>query len=225
MNPDENEIKDTPILNLIQNIQSGAVDPRGLNKAERQECIEVLYLEGYSVSELAQILNRNERTVKRDLDEIRRRTAISPNAELAKQFIGEMVQIARLRQGRLERLAKSKEATAIERGQMEYLSWKIAREMIEKLQSLGYLPLKPQEIIGDIFHHVDGESPIKSLDEIEAIITEVQAVAEKSGQFDSEIVKEIEDLNAQLEKARLTHRADELLKKQSELTQGEQNEK
>lgn len=225
MIPDENEIKETPILNLIQNIQSGVVDPRGLSKEERQQCIEVLYLEGYSVSELAQILNRNERTVKRDLDEIRRRTAIAPNAELAKQFVGEMVAVARLRQGRLERLAKTKDATVLEKGQAEYLAWKVQKEMIEKLQSLGYLPLKPQEIVGDIFHHTDGDSPIKSFDEITAIITEVQTVAQKTGQFDPQIVKEIEDLNAQLEKARLTHRADELLKKQTELTQGEQNEK
>ena len=221
MNTDEKDAKETPILNLIQNIQSGAVNPEGLTKEERQQCVEVLYLEGYTVPELAQILSRNERTVKRDLDDIRKCIAITTNAELAKQFIGEMVQVARLRQGRLERLAKSKEATPIERGQMEYLSWKIAKEMIERLQLLGYLPLKPQEIIGDIFHHVDGDSPLKSLDEVQAIITEVQAVAEKSGQFDPEIVKEIEDLNAQLEKARLSRRAEELLKKQTELNQGE----
>lgn len=223
MNNDESDVNETPILNLIQNIQSGAVDPKGLNKEERQQCVEVLYLEGYSVSELAQILNRNERTVKRDLDEIRRRTAISPNAELAKQFIGEMVQIARLRQGRLERLAKTKDATVLEKGQAEYLAWKVQKEMIEKLQSLGYLPLRPQEIVGDIFHHSD-DNPIKSLDEVQAIVLEVQAVAEKAGQFDPEVVKEIESLNAELEKAKLSQRAEDLLKKQTELTKEKQNE-
>ena len=136
-----------------------------------------------------------------------------------------MVQVARLRQGRLERLAKTKDATVLEKGQAEYLAWKVQKEMIEKLQSLGYLPLKPQEIVGDIFHHTDSDSPIKSLDEITAIIAEVEVVAQKTGQFDPEIVKEIEDLNAQLEKARLTYRADELLKKQTQLNEENQNEK
>ena len=218
MNEDEKENRAIPILNLIQNIQSGVLDSDGLNKGERQDCLEVLFLEGYSVSELSQIFKRDNRTIKRDLDDIRRRIAVTPNAELAKQLVGEMIQIARLRQGRLERLAKSKDAELLEKGQLEYLAWKVQKEMVEQLIDLGYLPSRPQEVVADIFHHSEGESPIKSLDEVQAVIAEVQAVAEKSGQFDPEIVKEIDALNVQLEKARLSHMADELLKKQTELT-------
>lgn len=218
-------VKETPILNLIQNIQSGIINPVSLKKEERQQCIEVLYLEGYTVPELAQILQRNERTVKRDLEEIRKRNAISPNAELAKQLVGEMVMMARLHRGRIERLAKAKEAKPIEKGQLEYLAWKVSKEMIEKLQDLGILPSKPTEVVGDIYHHYASEDPIRSLDEVKAIMDEIRLVDEKSGQFDPESIKEIEDLNAQFEKTKLAHMTAELLKKREQTNQENKNEK
>jgi len=180
MSTDEKEFSETPVLKLIQSIQSGEVDPSSLNKEERQRCIEVLRGEGYWIPEIAQILGRHERTIKRDFEEIRERNKLSPNPELAKQIIGEMVQLARLKQVRLDRLAKSKEIEAIERGQLEYMSWRVCKDVVESLQSLGYLPLRPQEIVGDIFHHSDN-NPIKSLEEVQAIVSEVQAVAERAG--------------------------------------------
>ncbi len=206
---------ETPALSLIKKIQSGQVDGKLISKEDRQRCVEVLYLEGYGVSELAEILGKSEKTIRRDLEDIRKANALTPDPVLAKEFIGEMVQSARIKQGRLERIAKSKDASAAEKAQAEYLSWRVCKEMVEKLQSLGYLPSRPTEIIGDITHHTDGgDTPVKSFDEITAIIVELQAIAEKTGKFDPETIKEIDSLNAELDRAKLTQKAIELKRKQ-----------
>lgn len=208
---------ESPVLSLIRKIQSGAVDPKLLPKEQRTSCVEVLFYEGYSVPEIAEILQKSEKTIRRDLDDVREKNAVKPDMKLAYQFIGEMVQIARSRQGRLERLSKSKDAAVSEKIQAEYLSWRVCKELIEKLQSLGYLPSRPEQIVGEIVHHgassPESFSPM-SFEEIARVITEIKTAAEKAGVFDPEIVKGVEELNADLERARLTYKTVTILEEQ-----------
>ena len=214
--------EETPALSIIKKLQSGQLDGKLISKEDRQRCVEVLYLEGYAIAELAEILGKSEKTIRRDLEDIRKTHALSPDPVQAKEFIGEMVQSARIKQGRLERITKSKDASASEKAQAEYLSWRIVKEMIEKLQSLGYLPSRPTEIIGDLFHHTDSDAmPVKSFDEISVIIAELQAVAKKTGKFDPEIIKEIDSLNVELDRAKLTQKVIELKRKQGNNGEGQ----
>ena len=189
--PTSKKEEELPIFSLIQQLKDESLDPRTLPKELRQQCVEVLWAEGYGESSMAQILKRSEKTIKRDLQEIREKNALSPNLELARQIIGEMVQRARMHQGYLVRLARSKEATVSEKAQSEYLAWRVQKELVEKMQSLGYLPSRPQEITGDIYHHMSLQEEERSFSEIRAMVTEIKVLRRETGTFTNELEKEV----------------------------------
>jgi transposase len=209
--------EERPIFSLIQQLKDASLDPRTLPKELRQQCVEVLWAEGYNESAMAQILQRSEKTIKRDLQEIREKNALSPNLELARQIIGETVQRARMHQGYLVRLARSKDATVTEKGQAEYLAWRVQKELVEKMQSLGYLPAKPQEVIGDIYHHLSLQQEERPFAEIRGILAEIENVARETSTFTDELGKEIKILNARIEKAEIVCDLDKLLENQTKL--------
>jgi hypothetical protein len=214
--PTPKKEEDLPIFSLIQQLKDESLDPRTLPKELRQQCVEVLWTEGYGESSMAQILKRSEKTIKRDLQDIREKNALSPNLELARQIIGETVQRARLHQGYLVRLARSKDATVSEKAQSEYLAWKVQKELVEKMQSLGYLPSRPQEITGDIYHHMSLQEEERSFDEVRAMLSEIEGVARETGTFTDELGKEIQVLNAKIEKAEVVLQVKKLLENQTQ---------
>jgi len=200
-------------IKVIQDINSGACDPLLLDKATRQQCIEVLIAEGYSHPQLAQLLKRSEKTISRDTQEIRRKNALTPSMEFAQETIGELVLRARQHASSLVRLARSKDSSTSEKAQSEFLAWRVFRDLVDKLQTLGFLPLKPQEVTGDIYHHVL-EKDDDSLEGVKKMISEVELVAKETGTFNQDLSDEISQLNAQIEKAEVTLKVKNLSKKQ-----------
>ena len=205
--------EDKPLLSLIQEIKSGSTDPRMLPVELRQQIIETLMIEGYAVSQIAQLLNRSEKTIQRDLNKIRSKNALKPSVDLAKQMIGEIVMKARTHNAYLMRLARSKGGNIAEKAQAEYAAWRVTKELVEKLQTLGYLPLRPQEIVGDLFHHIDDGSE-QSLSEIHKIITELEAVEHDDGSTNEEFSAEVRALKHRLSKAEISFEATKLSEKQ-----------
>ena len=205
--------KEQTVLDIIQDINSGICDPLLLDKATRQQCIEVLTGEGYTHSQLAQLLKRSEKTMSRDMQEIRQKNALTPSVEFAKETVGELVSKGRQHASYLMRLARSKDSSQSEKAQAEFLAWRVYRELIEKLQTLGFLPLKPQEISGDIYHHVL-EKEDDSYEDVKKMICEVKSVAKETGTFTQELSDEISQLNAHIEKAEVVLKVKNLSKKQ-----------
>ena len=146
------------VYKILKQIKEGSFEAKALSKEIRQECVEVLTLEGQSVSSIASMLDRSEKTIKRDLEDIWKKNARKPTAEIALQLIAEMIGKSKSQQAHLMRLARSNEGEVQERAQAEYLAWKIQSETIERLQSLGYLPSAPQKMIGDIYHHQEEDT-------------------------------------------------------------------
>jgi len=194
------EKDEQPIFGLIQQIKDETLDPETLTKDLRQRCVEVLLAEGYSVASMAQILKRSEKTIKRDLEDIRERNAISPDINLAKKIIGEMVMYARINRDYLMKLARIKEASVAEKAQSEYCAFKVLAELITKLQLLGYLPTKPQAIVGNIFHHVESSDQDVSFPELKAMIVDIVATAKETNTLTPELEQEAESLKIKIEK-------------------------
>ncbi|MCX5638615.1 MAG: ECF-type sigma factor [Planctomycetota bacterium] len=107
-------------MQLLQEINSGTTDPKLLDKQGRQQCIEFLVTEGYTSSQIAQVLKCSEKTVGRDLKDIRARNELTPNVEFAKQFIGELFQKAMNHHSFLLRLARAKDTSPTEKIQAEF---------------------------------------------------------------------------------------------------------
>lgn len=198
--PQEN--KEQPILVLIEQLKSGNTDPETVTKELRQECIELLMAEGYSISAMAQIFKKCERTVRRDLEDIRARNALTPDIDLAKKIIGELVMFMRTHRGHLMRLARLKDASVAERVQAEYLAARVGLELISKLQTLGFLPLKPQEIIADFSHHISTDDE-KSFGELRLQVDEIEEISRAFGELPQETKEELKKLKQKIEKAEI----------------------
>jgi len=187
-------------LKIIQDINSGVCDPRMLDKSMRQQCIELLIGEGYTYSQLAQLLKRSDKTISRDVQEIRRKNALTPSVEFAKETVGELVTKARMHASYLMRLARDRDSSTNHKATAEFLAWGVIKELVEKLQTLGFLPLKPQEISGDIYHHVLNKED-DSYEDVKKMVSEVEAVAKETGTLSKELTDEITQLSARIDKA------------------------
>lgn len=142
-----------PILTFIQDIKDRKISPDTLTKPLRQQCVEVFWGEGQSIAWMAQVLNRCEKTIARDLEDIRGRNGVLPDPTLAKKIIGEYLTRIRIHSAHLMRLARDKNASVSEKAQAELYAAQIGTNLITKLQSLGYLPTLPQAIVGEVTHH------------------------------------------------------------------------
>jgi len=193
------------ILSIIQDIKDGAINPKTLTKEDRQRCVEFLIGEGYTEVQIAQILTRSEKTIGRDLVDLRARNALTPNIELAKQIVGDMFQKAMAHHKYLMRLARSPEASHSEKAQSEFLAWKVLKEVVEKMQTLGYLPLKPQEIIEDIFHHVTDDDKEQCIAESKNMLIDIERASREAGTIDPETEEKIRSLKKKIEEAEIGH--------------------
>lgn len=212
--PGQEDREDDPIISVIQDIKNGVLNPKTLSQDLRQRCVDFLLREGYTEEQCGQILMRDERTIRRDLEKIQKQNSLNPNADLAKQIIGDMFRKAMVHHRYLMRLARSPIASEGTKSQSEFLAWRVLKEVVEKMQTLGYLPLKPQEIVEDIFHHVADESKERSISEAKAMLLEIEEAARLAGTLDSETEKKINALKALIAKAEINHEVDKLAKKE-----------
>lgn len=211
----ENQI---PTLTTIQHIKDGTINPKALDKDARQQCIEVLLTQGYTHAQLAQIMNCSDKTIQRDMCEIRRRNSLTPHPELAKEIVGEMLQKVRNYEANLNQLARAKDGSVSEKAQAQFLGWRVFKECVEKLQTLGYLPLKPQEIRGDFYHmYSEADESEKSIVEIQTIIKDIESNLQNNA--DPVLQAEVDRLKLKFEKAKLASDAQTILEKQRQIEQ------
>ena len=214
--------EESPVFKIIQEIKEGRRVARDLTMSERQECVEALYLEGYSIAQMTQLLDRSEKTIRRDMEYIRERNCAKPSIELATQLVGDMVLKSRAHQAHLMRLARSKDGSLQEKAQAEYYAWKVESEMIERLQTLGYLPSAPQKLIGDIYHHNDDDD--KAFLEAREKLKELEVIAKDTGVLDEATQKGIENLKEKIEKAEIVKEIKDLNKNQDKKEEETKNE-
>jgi len=215
--------EEQPILSLIQRIKDNLFDSKFLTKDQRIQCVEVLSGEALTEAAIAQILKVSIKTITRDIQALRERNALTPNINFAKQIIGELVHKARLHHGYLMRLARNKEISGPAKVQAEFSAWRVLNELIERLQSLGYLPQRPTEITGDLYHHLSDDSE-KSIEEIKKMIIEIEVVSKESGEMSPEVEEEIKRLKTKIEKAEIVQQVNKLSQKQQEPKQDKETQ-
>ena len=203
-------------VQLLQEINSGVLDAKTLDKLDRQRCIELLIAEGYTYPQIHQVLKISEKTIGRDMKEIKARNELTPNIEFAKQFIGEVFQKAMNSHSFLIRLARSKDATNPEKIQAEFAAWRLLKELVERMQLLGYLPLRPQQVVGDVFHHMSTDEGGETLEEVKKMITEIEVVAKDTNTFTPELAEDIKAIGIRIEKAEITSDVKKIIEKQKE---------
>ena len=158
-------------ITLLREIQQKSLSPRHLSAADRRLCVEHLTGEGYSMPEVAEILQVSARTAQRDLARIREDHAITGSPEVTQQAIGQLILQAHQGSTRLKRLARDKASPPATQVEAELGAWRIIKELTELLQRLGILPTAAQELRADI-HHVVAEVP--SLQEMQKVVTIIE---------------------------------------------------
>lgn len=172
-----------PVLSLIQQIKDKRLSPAALGTEDRRRCVEVLRAEGYTLAEIAQILQKSERTIRRDVEAIRSEYALSPDPRLSERLIGEMGQQAETSIAHLRRIARESGASAMERAMAESFAWKVFKDLIEKYQSVGYLPKVPTGVVAELYHKAD-EDAVASYEALEQQLQQLRSVASESGEQD-----------------------------------------
>lgn len=194
--------EDVSIHSILNQIREGTLDPSTLLKEVRQLAVEALTFEGYLPSAIAQLFKVSDRTIKRDLQDIYEKNALEPSRELGRQLIGEYLQKSRTHHAYLMRLARTKEASIQEKVNAESMAAQTLKDMIKTLQSLGFLPEKPQQIVGDFFHH--GEvSNDAVLSDLKKEIAETEVVLKLGQNIPPQVFKRLEELKLKLDKAQI----------------------
>lgn len=209
---------------LLQKIKSGEKDPRTLKTGDRQICVDALILqEGFKHAQAAQLLRCSERTISRDVDAINKHNSIRPSFEFSEKLVGKMQVRSEIHVSHLMRLARSNEGSVAERAQAEFLAWRVLKESMDKLQTLGYLPVVAQHIKGEFFYHNEEGSGEKDISELKKAVDAIEATAKETGTFDAETEEQIRQLKSKIEKMEIESEIDKLDKDQDK-KQEDQNE-
>ena len=131
------------VIELLANLQSGAVEPRVVTTEERRMCVSYLRLEGYTQDEMAKIFGVHRATISRD-EKVLLERAGKMLAGLNPQSVA----------GGLIAWARHVTAKAMKEKDHR-LVWKVQRELVVGLQQLGCLPTAPTEWRGELRHGLD----------------------------------------------------------------------
>jgi hypothetical protein len=198
-----------PVLNLIKRIKEHQIDPIVLDVEDRRRCVEVLWAEGYSAGELAQILKCSERTIFRDRAERRAANALRVDSQFAPQMAGELIRQAEASIGRLRRIAREATASAMERLMAENFAFKAHLDLIGKLQSMGYLPRIPNGIVAQVVGAA-AYDVIPTLDQLGQRLNEIAKVDRELGLENPEHMQRLRMLEEQVDRRRLAAEVSQL---------------
>lgn len=208
------ELQEIPVIELLQKIRDGDLDPKRLHKEDRLRCEIFMQDEGYAYPSISQLLRISEKTIQRDFKEIRKRNSFEPSLDLAIETVGELIQAARTHRNYLMRLARGSSSSSASKAQSEFLSWRVFKELIERLQSLGFLPREAESVSGDIYHHVVNEEGGESYEQVKKMIADIESTAKETNTLTPELTEELAQLKARLERAEVFLRAKQISKQQ-----------
>jgi hypothetical protein len=168
---------DTPIdrtpIALLRAIKDGDIDPSSLSAAERRACVEHVHAEGANTPEIATLLAVSVRTIRRDIAQMREDHAATMDARFVPRMIGMLLQEAEIAQMRLRRLGRDKDSSPGDRIESAKAAWSVTRDLIQSLQSLGYLPSAVRQIQAELTHRVANDELQSQIREVEAIATSI----------------------------------------------------
>ncbi|GAF80741.1 unnamed protein product [marine sediment metagenome] len=131
------------VVDILKRIRERSLNPKEISTSDRRVCVVYLRLEGCTQEEIAEILKVHRQTIIRDERANRREAAKLVDEIDVKSVAGNLIACAR------HLIAKTL------REKNYALAWKIRKELISVLQSLGYLPRSPEQYHVQIDTFVD----------------------------------------------------------------------
>lgn len=165
--PQASSAPERTVLALIRDIREGRMSGPMLHKDDRLRVVEHLTAEGYSGSEIAEVLKVSERTIIRDRIAVRELNALVPSPEMVGQVVGHLVRTAEQVTGRLRRIGREAGTKPSEKIESEKAVWQVQRELVITLQGIGYMPTAPTHLNAHITSGND-------LPEAQALLAEIE---------------------------------------------------
>ena len=126
-------------MDLIRTLRDGTASGRKLSQDQRRSCVEMLALEGMQTSEIADLLGRCDRTIRRDLEQIRTENALHPSDELGPVILGEYRTRVETSVSRLHKLQRDQNATVADKISAVRSAAEIYDRFVERLSALGLI--------------------------------------------------------------------------------------
>ncbi len=220
--PDEQEsINNLPVIKILQQIKEGIIDKEKLPKEMRQECVEYLLSKFQSISEIALILGKTDKTIRRDKEEIDTKRSVKPSTDYSLKLIAELMRKANATQEHLMHLSRS-DGSLQEKTQAAFYIWKCTQEQMKILQSSGFLPDQPMRIEANITHEEE-----KDVVKLKEELVEAEKMALDAGRSDDpkivELIKSIKQQIALAEAGNNIEVLKNILTKKDEGTSNEQS--
>ena len=126
------------IAELVRQLHAGKIATETLTPEMRRQCVAQLSLEGFTNSEIAQLMRISERTVRRDRLTARRDDALAPGRSLGDELLGEFQRLTLASIQRLTRLARDAETPAYARMWAEESMVRIYQRFLDTAHRLRY---------------------------------------------------------------------------------------
>lgn len=180
-----NELEDSGqgVLQTIREIKEGTLKPSSLSPEDRRACVGHVISEGLSVVETAQLFRVSERTITRDRRALQEEGAIDRDPRLAGIVAGRLMAEADLCMQRIRRTTREKNAPHAVRVEGERACFSIFSDLMQRLQSLGYLPTAAQELTAVVSHTLND---IPDFEETKREISNLRQAIDRSGDKDPE---------------------------------------
>jgi hypothetical protein len=108
--------------------------------------VEFLLLEGLPQGAIAQFLKKSDRTIRRDVEDVRKSYKITKNVIMTSNILADFIFNAKVHQAHFMRLARSNGASASEKTKAEAEAWKVGKEVLQELSYIGLL-MVTQDIV------------------------------------------------------------------------------
>lgn len=143
------------VLDILARVRSGDVHGKGLDKDTRQACVDYMTLEGAGTADIAKVLDVSDRTIRRDLEEIRQRRALEHDPRLTNQCAGELLAETRAAMGRMKRIARDPQTPPGVKVEAERSAVQMFDLTIARLQRLGFVATAPMQVEASLMHALD----------------------------------------------------------------------
>ena len=152
---DHQEAAERCVLDLIKDIKAKTLAPSSLNVEDRRACVEHLTTEGLSVPEIAKVLDRSDRTIARDRKVIQQINALAHDPAFAGEIAGRLMSELDNSIGRIRRATRGSDVPAAVRVDGARACAEVLCKIVERLQSMGYLPTAASRIEATLRNEAD----------------------------------------------------------------------
>lgn len=122
---------------MINKIKDHVVDPKVLSKPVRLACVEYMLFEGIQQGAIAQFLKRSDRTIRRDVEDVRRNNGAGKNAALTQSVLEQVLFDARVHNAQFLRIARNPANSVSDRMRAEFMAWKVSKDVLQELHYMG----------------------------------------------------------------------------------------